>query len=85
MPLIDGHVCGEQLPWPRGGPSPVVFYEIVVDPVELRPGCGRPGAIVELRVRITSPDAETHEASLGSVAWQTDGLVTLPPVPVPAP
>jgi hypothetical protein len=85
VPLIDGHVCGEQLPWPRGGPSPVVFYEIVVDPVELRPGCGRPGAIVELRVRITSPETGTHQASLGSVAWKTDGLVTLPPVAVAAP
>ena len=85
VPLIDGNVCGEQLPWPRGGPSPVVFYEIVVDPIELRAGCGHPGAIVELRVRITSPGAGTHEALLASVPWQTDGLVTLPAVPVAAP
>ena len=85
VPLIDGHVCGEQLPWPRGGPAPVVFYEVVVDPDELRPGCGRPDAIVELRVRITPPGGTTHEAALGSTAWQTNGLVTLPPVQVRPP
>ena len=82
-PLIDGRVCGEQLPWPRGGPAPALFYEVVVDPAELAPGCGRPGATVELRVRITVPDGATHVAALGSAAWQTDGLMMLPTVDVP--
>ena len=82
-PLIDGHVCGEQLPWPKGGPEHTFFYELVVDPDALREGCGRDGAAVDVRVRITLPGGADYVGHIAAVPWQTSGLQVLPERAIP--
>lgn len=85
-PLIGGIPCGYQLN-PLMGIGPEYGYHVVVYPESLRPGCGRPGAVVTFR-HIARDDQGQGAARVianlaGSEPWRTDGVVERAGVAVP--
>lgn len=75
LPYIDGKLCGDDLS------AMAVFggkltYHVVVDPDELRPGCGRDGADVTLRLQIDG----RSDITLSTTQWTTGAAVRLPSV-----
>jgi hypothetical protein len=79
LPYINGVLCGEQLLAPplRQGQTPT--YQVVVDPENLQPGCGRAGVIVELRLHIEGES----DTVLHTSPWRT-GSAVAPVAAVPA-
>ncbi|MBI5283662.1 MAG: hypothetical protein HY874_01070 [Chloroflexi bacterium] len=84
---VEGVDCGAQIKGtfvPELGehpPGPPEWaYDVVVDPVELRAGCGQAGAEVSLRLEVDGqPDID-----LGSVPWQTGSTVERPTIDLTA-
>ena len=88
-PLINGVVCGVSL-IPTFGEGPTYDYEVVVDPAELTPGCGTPGATVSFRFADGEQRVPIADA-IGTGVWQpgifrtvnlafpSTSLATLPP------
>lgn len=75
LPYIDGTVCGQTV---AGGFMPeddVWWYQVVVDPEKLRPGCGRSGVNVEFRLEVEGQG----EIELGTSAWEPLPTVQRPP------
>lgn len=71
LPYIDDVLCGQQLPTapPRQGQA--LRWEVVVDPKDLKAGCGRAGAVVELRVSV----AGQRTMVLYAIPWNTGTAV----------
>lgn len=78
---VDGVVCGRLLN-PLQGVGPRYFYDIVVDPPEVTPGCGPEGALVRFRVVALKDSGEVEVLSVlpETQIWHPgDGLE--PPLP----
>ncbi len=75
FPYIGGVLCGVNLV--ALAPDPVTLhYEVVVDPAELKPQCGRAGAYVEFHLRVAGqPDVVFDRA-----AWDAARPVARPTV-----
>lgn len=77
IPYIDDIVCGGQLNPMQGNGE--VGYEIAVMPEELKPGCGREGAVITLRLELMAAGTSIV-VDLGQVPWQPGRRVELPAV-----
>ena len=72
VPYIDGEVCGAQMnPFQGDGQ---VGYDVVVQPEELRSGCGREGVDVTFIVQFK----DQPDFVLDVVPWQTGPMVKRP-------
>jgi hypothetical protein len=74
VPYIDGVVCGGQQDPMQGNGQ--VGYVVVVTPEELKPGCGRDGAIITLRLEVMVAGTPV-EIDLQDVTWQPGPIVQL--------
>lgn len=72
VPYVGDLVCGAQIDGGFSGLSEW-YYQVVVDPVQLKPGCGQDGAEVVLKLVEGSGDR-----TLAVVPWQPGPLVRLP-------
>lgn len=88
--VIDGTVCGTQLNPFQGG----FAYDVIVDPEDVTPGCGKPGATVTLelvdapRRGLGTPVGNSSLApgqpiQLVEVAWSANQVTKLPDAHVP--
>ena len=77
LPYIDGVLCGVDMSAMSRGGGPV-SYHVIVDPAELRGGCGQSGAQVTLRLQVEGG----LDAVIDVVPWETGGLVHRPNVMV---
>ena len=80
VPYVGGVPCGQQLNGFQGDRK--VYYQVVVDPAELRPGCGAGGAQVTLRLEGALPDGTATEVVIDTVGWQAGPKVQRPPADV---
>lgn len=78
---IDGTACGEDTV-SMIVPDTVLTYQIIVDPEELRPGCGRDGVDVTLQIEFGTGDVALRSV-IGTAPWQM-GPVALPNIDLPA-
>jgi hypothetical protein len=78
-PRIDGNVCGAQV-FGGTGDGTSAGYIVVIDPQEIRAGCGRPGAVVALHALVQHADGTTSitEEPIASSPWVSGELVELP-------
>jgi len=79
VPYVGGIVCGEQLDLYLGPDG--WSYQVAVDPEELKPGCGRPGATVTFRL-VTDGQGD---GDLGASPWETGSLVQRGAIDIAAP
>lgn len=76
---VDDVLCGED-PTVIARGAGTATYHVVVEPDALRPGCGRDGVVVSLRLTVEGQ----AEAEIHHVAWDTRPLVELPLLPAPS-
>lgn len=70
VPYVGDVACGEAVDLYSGADG-LTYYNVAVDPEELKPGCGRAGAEVKFRAEI---DGQADVEIAGST-WYTDSLV----------
>ncbi len=70
VPYVNDAVCGETLDIGVVAAG-LIYYNVVVDPEELKAGCGRPGAAVTFRA-LTDDGSRTDA---GTSTWHTGGVV----------
>ncbi len=68
VPYVDGVVCGGQVNPMQGDGE--AGYQVVVQPAELRPGCGRDGVVITLRLEGKTVDGRPLDIVIDSVAWK---------------
>lgn len=90
VPYVDGVPCGGDLgPGGLMGQETEIHYNVLVDPAELLPGCGRDGVEVEFHLQIEGQadivfDTAPWSAGLGNQRPTLDLSGRIPKSPLPA-